>query len=107
MLLYFPDHAQQPLAPNEFNRLAAGEALCISRIGANTDDLDRVGLVMREQAKHFPHDADADLLTLPLLALHQRAAAVLAQDQVDAAVGATQAGFFDAVTLAAKGFAHQ
>ncbi|AZU36873.1 hypothetical protein AC610_22360 [Xanthomonas phaseoli pv. phaseoli] len=49
---------------------------------------------MSEQAIHFAHDADADLLTLPLLALHQRAAAVLAQDQVDAAVWAAQASFF-------------
>ena len=107
MLLHRLNHFQQLFAPNQLNRLTLCEALGIFCVGTDTGDLDRMGLVMGEQAKHLPHDADTDLMALPLLALHQRAAAVLAQDQVDAAVGAAQAGFFDAVALAAKGFAHQ
>ncbi|KCX00709.1 hypothetical protein AN652_18045 [Xanthomonas arboricola pv. pruni] len=107
MYLHRSYHFQQPFAVNQFNRLALGKAFCVLGVDANAGDLDRMGLVMREQAEHFPYYADADLLVLPLLALHQRAAAVLAQDQVDAAVGSAQTCFFDAVALAAKRIAHQ
>ncbi|OOX18081.1 hypothetical protein Xbuh_10120 [Xanthomonas axonopodis pv. bauhiniae] len=107
MLLHRLDHVQQLFAADQFNRLAFGKALSVCRVSTDAGDLDRVGLVMRQQAVHLPHHADANLLALPLLALHQCTAAVLAQNQVDAAVCATQAGFFDAIALPAKGFAHQ
>ncbi|AKS22096.1 hypothetical protein AAW18_20805 [Xanthomonas campestris pv. campestris] len=107
MLLHCSDHVQQLFATDQFNRLAFSEALGVLSVGSDAGDLHCVRVVMGEQAEHFSHDADTDLMALPLLALHQRAAAVLAQDQVDAAVCAAQAGFFDAVALAAKGFAHQ
>jgi len=42
-----------------------------------------------------------------MLALHQVFFAILAQDQINAAVGAFAAGFGDAVSLAPKGLAYQ
>ncbi|KGE50442.1 hypothetical protein GW15_0221040 [Xanthomonas axonopodis pv. vasculorum] len=107
MLSHRANHVQQLFAANQFNRLAFGKLLGVFRVAADADDLHRVCLVMTEQAIHFSHDADADLLTLPLFTLHQRAAAILAQDQVDAAVWAAQAGFFDVVALAAEGVGDQ
>lgn len=101
------DHVQQLFAADQFDRFAFGKALGVFRVSADAGDLDRVGLVMGQQAVHFAHDADANLLTLPLFALHECAAAVLAQNQVDAAVCTAQAGLFDAIALAAKCFAYQ
>ncbi len=62
---------------------------------------------MGHQPIHLPHHIDRHALAPPLLALHQDAPAIATQNQIDAAVGATQTGFLDAVTATAEGFANQ
>lgn len=107
LALYHSDHLQQLCTTDKLNRFTLCEALSIFGVAADANDLHRVGLVVDKQAGHFAHDADPGLLAPPLLALHQCAAAVPAQDQVDAAIGAAQAGFLHGVALAAEGFAYQ
>ena len=62
---------------------------------------------MGQQAGHLAYHAHAYLLALPLFALNQRALAILAQDEVDATIGAAQARFFDTVALAPECLANQ
>jgi len=63
--------------------------------------------VMGHKAVHLAHHVDRHFLALPLLALDKNALATATQDQVDAAIGATQAGFLNRVALPAESFADQ
>ena len=101
------DHLQQLLSTDQFNGLSSGECFRVRGIAADADDLHCLRLVVGEEPGHLPHHADAHLLALPLLALHQRALPVLSQDEVDAAIGATQPGFFNCIAPAAECFAYQ
>ena len=64
-------------------------------------------LMVGKKPGHLAYHADAHVLALPLLALHQRAPAVLSQDEVDAAIGTSQSGLFNGVALAAERLANQ
>jgi hypothetical protein len=92
---------------DQFYRFAFGEAACVWGVVAESDDLDGVRTFVDEHAQHFANGLDVDLLITPLLTLHQRGLAVFAQLEVDAAVGAAEAGFFDCVALTTEGFAGQ
>lgn len=78
-----------------------------SRVKPYGSDAHRVRVVVGEQADHLAHHAHRHLPAPPLLALHQGAPAVLAQDQVHAAIGPAKAGFGHVVALPAVGLADQ
>jgi len=82
------------------------ESICVSRESVHCHDLHFIRPVMGKQPIHFPHDIHRHALAAPLLALHQHALSVAAQNQVDATVRSAQARLFDAVALAAECFAH-
>src|SRR5690554_2996472 len=74
---------------------------------AGSDDKTACRPLHCHGTKELADNRDAHLERAPVLALHQILFTVLAQDQIYAAIGAVTAGFGDAVTLAAEGFADQ
>ena len=74
---------------------------------ADAHDLDAIGAVVVHQSPHFADRRRLHLAVAPLLALDQFGAAILAEDQVDAAVRSAKTGFLDRPTTAAEGFADQ
>ena len=82
------DQIQKRGAINELNGFALGKSCGVVRVVAEADDLDAVDPMVAGESPHLANDRDADLLASPLLALHQLATAVLAQDEVDTTVSA-------------------
>jgi hypothetical protein len=105
--LHIPHQFQQTLAIDQLDVLALGELSRITREFANANDPDSVGAMVRDKAPHFANGGHVDLPRPPLLALNKFDAAVFAQDQVDAAIRAAQASFFNLISAAAEGFANQ
>ena len=64
-------------------------------------------LLVGEQPEHLADHLHVDALAFPALALHQGQLALLAQQQVDAAVRTAQPGFLHGVALAPERLAHQ
>lgn len=83
------------------------ERLRIGREGARCDDEASSRATRSHDSIEFAHHIDADLESLPLLALHQEVFAPLAQHQVHAAIGLSATLLSNLVALHAECFTHQ
>lgn len=92
---------------NQLDPLALREAPGLRREIADAHDLHGLRTVVGDALVHLAHDAHIHALFTPLLALHQRDFALLAQHQVDAASGTAKPGFRDGVALTPEGLTDQ
>jgi hypothetical protein len=67
--------------------LTSREASRLFSVGAGSDDVDFIGALGVEKSEHLANGVHADLLGLPLLALHEYRLAVLAGHDIDPTVG--------------------
>jgi hypothetical protein len=105
--LNFAYEIQQARAVDQLNGLPFSEVRRITRELTNADDLDAIGVVVRDETPHLSDDRHLYLPRPPLLALDKFSAAVLSQDQVNPTICATQAGLLNLITAPAESFSNE